>query len=463
MTKINLYISLLILFTLVFPSSASAQTTSPDKPVYVVQKNDTLNAIAIKFNISVKDLIDANGITNPNSLVVGQKLVIPGLPAGVSGTLTTVQTVLGDTLDTLSRQKHVSADLIIQLNHITSPAELFAGANLIIPQKETGAAIVGQTILGDGQTFLEAAVLANQNPWKLKQENELKGVWQAIPGGRLFYQDPNAGGVGLIRDITISPLPLIQGKTTEIKVVGPVGLTITGALLGKELHFFNMSEGGIGEYVALQGVHAMAKPGLQPISIKVQSSQGTLLEFEQLILVKSGNYPDDPPLFVDPVTLDPAVTKPEDNLVAEKTQPYQTARAWTGKFRAPVDEPICIKSWYGDRRSYNNSAYTYYHTGLDYGVCANLNIYAPAPGVVVFVGPLTVRGNATIVDHGWGIYSGFYHQKEILVKVGDQVKAGQVIGLMGATGRVNGPHLHWDLFVNGIQADPEDWLDESYP
>ena len=93
----------------------------------------------------------------------------------------------------------------------------------------------------------------------------------------------------------------------------------------------------------------------------------------------------------------------------------------------------------------------------------NLNIYAPAPGKVVFVGLLTVRGNATIIDHGWGVYSGFYHQSRIDVKVGDIVETGQIIGQIGGTGRVTGPHLHWDLWVNGIQVNPFYWLDQVYP
>ena len=141
-------------------------------------------------------------------------------------------------------------------------------------------------------------------------------------------------------------------------------------------------------------------------------------------------------------------------------------RQWSEIFSLPVAEPYCIKSWYGDRRSYNGSDYTYFHTGLDYGVCSDINpfaIYAPAPGTVVFAGQLTVRGNATIIDHGWGIFSGFWHQESILVNVGDQVSPGQEIGKIGATGRVNGPHLHWEIWANGVQVDPQDWLDRLYP
>jgi murein DD-endopeptidase MepM/ murein hydrolase activator NlpD len=83
--------------------------------------------------------------------------------------------------------------------------------------------------------------------------------------------------------------------------------------------------------------------------------------------------------------------------------------------------------------------------------------------VVVFTGLKTVRGNATIIDHGQGVYSGLYHQAEIYVSVGDHVTAGQLIGKIGNTGRVTGAHLHWDLFVNGIQVNPSQWLNEMFP
>jgi murein DD-endopeptidase MepM/ murein hydrolase activator NlpD len=92
-----------------------------------------------------------------------------------------------------------------------------------------------------------------------------------------------------------------------------------------------------------------------------------------------------------------------------------------------------------------------------------LNIYAAASGKVVFTGLLVVRGNTTIVDHGWGIYTCYYHQSQILVKVGDQVQQGQLIGQIGATGRVTGPHLHFEVWVNGIQVSPIAWLSNVYP
>ncbi len=107
---------------------------------------------------------------------------------------------------------------------------------------------------------------------------------------------------------------------------------------------------------------------------------------------------------------------------------------------------------------------TTFHTGVDYGVCAqNLNIYAPANGVVIFAGPWNVRGNATIIDHGQGVFSGIYHQSEILVNAGEQITQGSLIGQIGNTGRSTGPHLHWDLWVGGVQINPLDWLNNSFP
>jgi murein DD-endopeptidase MepM/ murein hydrolase activator NlpD len=82
---------------------------------------------------------------------------------------------------------------------------------------------------------------------------------------------------------------------------------------------------------------------------------------------------------------------------------------------------------------------------------------------VVFAGPLTVRGNATVIDHGWGIYTAYDHQSEVFVNPGEYVEPGQLIGLGGATGRVTGPHLHLEVWVGGVKVDPIDWLQKSFP
>ena len=142
-------------------------------------------------------------------------------------------------------------------------------------------------------------------------------------------------------------------------------------------------------------------------------------------------------------------------------------RFWNSIFTAPAAYPDCFTSRFGTRRTYKvtNTQIQIpgFHTGLDFCGGEGLAITAPAPGRVIFAQSLTVRGNATIIDHGWGVYSGFWHQSEFKVQVGDIVEQGQLIGLVGGTGRVTGAHLHWEIWVNGVQVDPLDWLASAYP
>jgi murein DD-endopeptidase MepM/ murein hydrolase activator NlpD len=209
----------------------------------------------------------------------------------------------------------------------------------------------------------------------------------------------------------------------------------------------------------------MLNPGVYPLRLDATLPDGSVQSYEQMVLVVSGNYPLTS-IFVDPATLDPAVTEPENQKILAAVTPVTPQKYWAEPFRLPVDAQYCIKDWFGGRRSYNAGLYNGFHSGLDYGICSDANpyaIYAPARGVVVFNEKLFVRGNATIIDHGWGIYSGFWHQEEVYVSVGDLVEVGQLIGKIGGTGRVTGPHLHWEIWVNGIQVDPLDWLDAQIP
>ncbi|HZM21913.1 MAG TPA: M23 family metallopeptidase, partial [Anaerolineales bacterium] len=149
------------------------------------------------------------------------------------------------------------------------------------------------------------------------------------------------------------------------------------------------------------------------------------------------------------------------------TNPSTPTRFWNGVFSSPAVYANQFTSRFGTRRTYHGIGTDLvvegFHAGLDFAGGEGLQIFAPAPGRIVFAAPLTVRGNATVIDHGWGVYSGIWHQSEILVNVGDVVEQGQVIGLVGGTGRVTGAHLHWEIWVNGVQVNPMDWLNQAYP
>jgi murein DD-endopeptidase MepM/ murein hydrolase activator NlpD len=262
----------------------------------------------------------------------------------------------------------------------------------------------------------------------------------------------------------LDPLPIKQGATVQIKVNLDIDATLSGTLVDHPLQFFPAENGSM---VALQGVHAMTDPGLYPLEITATLSDGSKKTFEQMVLVVSGNYLSETINGVDPATIDPAVTVPEDSWLQSMVAPDTPHKYWQGLFQMPVDgNQYCVRSTYGRRRTYNGGALHSYHSGIDYGICSEshpFDIYAPAAGVVVYTGLKVVRGNVTIIDHGNGVYSGLYHQAESYVSVGDHVQTGQLIGKIGATGRVTGPHVHWDLFVNGVQVNPVDWLNIQFP
>jgi len=133
---------------------------------------------------------------------------------------------------------------------------------------------------------------------------------------------------------------------------------------------------------------------------------------------------------------------------------------WNGPFLKPNQGEIT--TIYGVRRYYNGKfANDYYHRGVDYAGAYGSPVVAPAAGRVMLIGRASkgfqLHGNTIGLDHGQGVESIFLHLSRIDVKEGQFVKAGQVIGAVGATGAVTGPHLHWGLYVNGQSVDPLPW------
>jgi murein DD-endopeptidase MepM/ murein hydrolase activator NlpD len=460
------FLLFLIVSILISFQPAQAQSTGP---IYIVQPGDSLYSIAARFSISLDELLAANGIIDANQLAVGQQLVIPGLQ-GVTGILDTRFINFGDSYRSLMRQTQVSDALFRKLNHVVSPSEFYVGSNMIVPIQDQ-AQYSKRLSANTGESMLELAVKNNTDVWSLTSINHLAGTWDGLPGDTLYAPgEANENTVSGLPSAFISAeirdLPITQGGTGVITVVAQPGVTLGGLLVDHPLHFFPDETGA---HVALQGVHALLEPGVYPLRLDATLPDGSYQSYEQLILIVSGNYPEDPLLYVDPATIDPASTEPEQQQLISITTPASPTKLWAGDFISPAisyAESTYFTSRYGSRRTYigqgTNLTINGFHTGLDFGGGDGLAITA-ATGVVVFAGPWTVRGNATIIDHGWGVYSGFWHQSAIQVQVGQTVNQGDVIGLVGGTGRVTGAHLHWELWVNGVQVDPLPWLNQAYP
>jgi murein DD-endopeptidase MepM/ murein hydrolase activator NlpD len=456
------------LLFIVVPAAAQAPASGP---VYIVQPGDALSAIAARFKVSLTDLMSANSITDANSISAGAQLTIPGLD-GITGTLITEDIGYGDSLNSLSRRMQIPLALLGRLNRFTSPMELYAGLSLVYQQEETSHALTNRISLSNGESMFEASILAQTDPWTLSELNALQSTWAALPGDALYApgngpENGQANGLpSAFVKVKVNPLPITQGGTAEIIVQAQPGVQLSGMLVDKPLQFFSI---GSDQYVALQGTYALLNPGSYPLGLVATLPDGINQSFEQSVIVKSGNYPTDPLLSVASDTIDPTTNDAETQQLDQLTAPVTPTRYWQGGFKNPT-APVfadCHPSLFGDRRNYvgqgTNDTYHTFHSGLDFCGQVGDPIYAAADGIVIFTGKLTVHGNTTIIDHGWGIYSMYCHQSEFNVQVGQQVKAGDLIGKVGATGRVTGPHLHFEIWVNGIEVNPLDWLAKTYP
>jgi murein DD-endopeptidase MepM/ murein hydrolase activator NlpD len=451
---------------LILYSPVTAQDGGQDEPHYIVQEGESLWEIAARFGISVEELQQANNISDAGQVVIGARLVIPGL-SGVSGKLDTIPVPYGETLSSLSRRYSVSESALARLNRLVSPSELYASETLIVPSKEgQNISVAERASLTSGQSLLELAVQHNEDVWSLASMNKLPGTWSALPMDVLQIPgtSPESKFSGLpevITKVEVNPLQMVQGVTTVIKVYAPPGLTMRGLLDDRTLNFFPQEYG----YVALQGVHARMSPGLYPLALEGDLPNGQRFAFSQNVLVQDANFPSDPSLQVDPATVDPAVTKPESELWTSLGVPVTPEKMWDGPFASPVpaDFKNCWTSLFGTRRSYNGRPYDSFHSGLDFCGQVGTELYAVAPGKVIYTNTLIVRGGVVVIDHGWGVYTAYDHLSEILVQPGEMVRPGQLIALGGATGRSTGPHLHWEVWVGGVQVNPVDWLSTAYP
>jgi len=211
-------------------------------------------------------------------------------------------------------------------------------------------------------------------------------------------------------------------------------------------------------WVAVVGIPLDTKPGA--LTAKLQPPQGAARELaftvtakkyeEQHLKVANQRH-------VDPNKGDLERIAAERKRIDAALGSFSADRAPELGLRAPV--PGRRSSSFGLRRFFNGQPRNP-HSGMDIAAPTGTPILSPAPGKVIDTGDYFFNGNTVFVDHGQGVITMYCHLSRIDVKVGDEIDTGAKLGLVGATGRVTGPHLHWGVAVNRAMVDPALFLAE---
>jgi len=173
------------------------------------------------------------------------------------------------------------------------------------------------------------------------------------------------------------------------------------------------------------------------------------------ILIKEGLYKQEViKVSKTKVSLNKTASKRAKKEYKEAYKIYKTNTKellWQKDFILPLQSKIT--SSFGTKRVYNNKLKSY-HSGVDFKAKENTPIRASNSGKVVISQNRFYAGNSIVIDHGHGIYTGYYHLNTLNKKTGDSIKRGEILGLSGSTGRVTGPHLHFSAKVQGLTVDP---------
>jgi murein DD-endopeptidase MepM/ murein hydrolase activator NlpD len=269
--------------------------------------------------------------------------------------------------------------------------------------------------------------------------------------------------------VSIRPERPEQGSLAVISLASSDRLP-EGAAAGEPVHFYTDSAG----YWAILGIPLFQRDSL-PVTIETWhadfdvggSSETTLVYMPVVPRSEPGERLHVAPRFAEPVdsALLERVTREREIAREARARSQDMPRLWTHAFLRPVagrvTSPFAAhRAWPGNEADTAPGAF---HDGVDLAGAAGTRVRVANRGVVVIVGDWYYGGTVIFVDHGGGLVTAYQHLSRVEVAVGDTVARGQVIGLVGATGRVTGPHLHWSASYGTVLVDPLSLLTLAIP
>jgi murein DD-endopeptidase MepM/ murein hydrolase activator NlpD len=447
-------------------TTVSVQAQSGEPPpqttVHIVQRGETLFSIAQRYGLTVDAITHANGVPDPRQIYVGQRLVIPSSKTDASVTETVPYIFqAGDTLVSVAKRYGTTWQTLAQINGLLAPDVIYAGQIIQVPALDGSSTSAGVTyIVRPDDTLFRIALSYGVSPWTLAAASHVANPALIYPGQELTA--PGAGPSLLPEpfvSVGVQPLPVAQGTTIVVAVRMSEPVTLTGKLFEQEVRF--AEEGGV--YYGLAGVHVFTEPGLYQLELTAVDGQEQGTTISTGVVVEAGRFNferiDVPAGRTN--LLDPAVIARDRERLDVARYTFTSERLWTTPFQRPCVGSI--SAYFGAHRSYNSGPYTSYHSGVDFRIPGGTPVYAPAAGTVVLAEPLALWGNAVVIDHGWGVLTGYAHLSVIEVQIDQQVEQGELIAKVGNTGLSTGSHLHWEMWVGGTSVNALQWLEESYP
>ncbi len=256
-------------------------------------------------------------------------------------------------------------------------------------------------------------------------------------------------------EVSHSARALAPGEAVLLSFKAAAGplTAVRGTAFGQAFSAYQGGSGGT--WHALVGIDLSTRPGRATIDVEARLADGSPLAASLPLTVSAKAFPTRrlkvAPEFVTPPPAEQARIERERLLLSNVLSAVSPRYLWEDGFGRPVDGEVI--SLFGARSVFNNEARAP-HRGIDFRGATGTPVRAPARGVVVLAEPLYFSGSTVILDHGLGVFSMLAHLSRIDVRPGSLVVRGDVVGAIGATGRVTGPHLHWTLRIGAAAVDP---------
>ncbi|HEX6065281.1 MAG TPA: M23 family metallopeptidase [Longimicrobiales bacterium] len=260
--------------------------------------------------------------------------------------------------------------------------------------------------------------------------------------------------------VTWTPERPVQGTLFRVRVAADADVSrVAGRIAGEPLHF---SRDGTGwQAVAAApldrgtqldlSVEVATSEKADTVRTRIPVAEGSSALEKLTVAPRFGTRPDS--------ALRARMDRERERALAVSRASHSTPRMWQEVVK-PRDTRIT--STFGSGREFNGQIQSR-HTGTDLAGAVGAPVRAAARGVVALVDTFYLAGRVIYIDHGEGLVTAYFHLSRHDVEAGDTVDAGQQIGLVGATGRVTGPHLHWVVRYGAISVDPMSFLAIAKP